>query len=461
MEAEFESLLIKTTMKKIKRNHSNNIFFGKLNKYVINIIMDYLKIEDNCAFRKASIFIHNTFIDYENKKISEKILNEEKDSLLKIELKNKNKGFCFICKIPSLYRFNDLTSSIIINNNFINDLEDNKLKIDKNNKIIEVDLNNKFKFIDKNYNITIIDIKKDYYGINTYFNLKENIFEYENDTKENTIYILYYSENKKINISFGELKETENKTIFIFFNSKNNFPIGSPIFNSKTKNLIGYYKGYNNEKHYNEGQYFRYPLNNFIYENYISKILLNLNYPKKSIIRQIIRKIKEFIDTPNEKFTLISDEDLDDSEYLKIWKFIIKITDDCPYKGGKFLFNIHFPNDYFKPPQITLINKIYHPNFLGDGNDIFYDCNQNNKMINRKHYHPVIINKIMTDFWIFSNISYILELIYSLIINPSLNDQDIMNKECAELMKEDIFHFEYKAKDWTEEYDSKDIYDEY
>ena len=218
-----------------------------------------------------------------------------------------------------------------------NDLEDNKLKIVNNNKIIEVDLNNKFKFIDENYNITIIDIGKNIYEINKYFNLNQNIFKYENDTKESTIYILYYSEDKKINISFGELKETENKTIFIFLNSKNNFPIGSPIFNSKTKGLIGYYKWYNNEKHYNEGQYFRYPLNNFIYENYISNKLIHLNYTCKKCVRQIIRQIKEFIDTPNEKFTLIFDEAPDDYfEYLKIWKFIIKITDECLYKGENF-----------------------------------------------------------------------------------------------------------------------------
>ena len=73
-----------------------------------------------------------------------------------------------------------------------------------------------------------------------------------------------------MNISFGDIKETDDKTTFIFLNSKNNFPIGSPIFNSKTKDLIGYYKGYNNEKHYNEGLYFRYALNNFIYKNNIS-----------------------------------------------------------------------------------------------------------------------------------------------------------------------------------------------
>ena len=459
MEVDFESLLIKTTIKKINRNNSNNIFFKLLNKRLIYIIMDYLNIKNICDFRKTSIFIHNTFIDYENKIICEKIFNKEKDSLLKINLKNKNQGFCYICEIPFQYCFNDLTYSIIINNNLINDLEDNKLKIVNNNKIIEVDLNNEFKFIDEHYNITIIDIK-DKFEINNYFNLKQNIFEYENDTKETTIYILYYSEDKKINISFGELKETENKTIFIFLNSKNNFPIGSPIFNSKTKNLIGYYKGYNYEKHYNEGQYFRYPLNNFIYENYNTNIIkFNSHHHSE---RYVIRQIKNFIDNPNEKFTLICDEySENDSGCIQLWNFIIKIIDECPYKGGKFLFSFNYPKDPFKPPQIKLINKIYHPNFNGDGNDIFYDCNENNQWVRRKHYHPVKINIIMNDFIIFRNISETLEIIYSLIINPSLDEVDIVNKECAERMKNDRDFYNKKAKEWTEEYDSRDIYDEY
>ena len=450
MEQEFESLLVKSTIKKINRNHSNNIFSEILNKNLIYIIMEYLTIKDNCDFRKASIFIHNTFIDYENKKISEIIFAKEKESLLRINLKDKKQGFCFICEIPKLYEFDNLGYSVIINNHFINDLEDNKLKIVYKNKNIEIDLNNKFKFIDKDYNITIVDIENNY-DIQDYFHI-QNLFEYKNNTKENTIYILYYSEDKKVNISFGDIKETDNKTIFRFLNSKNDFPIGSPIFNSKTKELIGYYKGFNNEKHYNEGQYFRYPLNNFICENNITNEI-DKNPENDWKLRLLIKRIKNFIDFPDEKFILISNEEPYDSEHIQIWNFVINIIDECPYKGGKFLFSFHYPRNINScPPQIQLITKIYHPNFIGDGNDIFYDCNENSKLITNKHYHPVIISKIMVNGYILMSIYEILDLIYSLIINPSLKEGDIINKECAKEMENYNNYYINKAKDWTEEY---------
>lgn len=217
MEKDSESLIMKNDIKKIKRKYKDNIFSKKLKGYLTKNIMNYLNIQSICEFRKTCIYIYNNHIEYKNIKIK-KLQEEGQNSLFQINsnLDFNKKGFCFSCKIPYSYSSANLTKAIIISNNFFDRNKEKLEIINKYNKTKEINLKNKFKYIDKQHNTTIIELGEEKNDLYYFFSLKDDIFKNDVENKEKMIYILYYSENKKINISFGQLKETEDKKNLCF-----------------------------------------------------------------------------------------------------------------------------------------------------------------------------------------------------------------------------------------------------
>lgn len=115
------------------------------------------------------------------------------------------------------------------------------------------------------------------------------------------------------------------------------------------------------------------------------------------------------------------------------WEAMLMGPGNSPYQGGLFKLNIVFPLDYpFKPPKITFITKIYHPNVNANG---------------------IICLDILKNQWSPAlTISKVLLSISSLLDDP--NPDDPLVPEIANLFKTNKAKYNENAKQWTKKYAS-------
>ena len=113
------------------------------------------------------------------------------------------------------------------------------------------------------------------------------------------------------------------------------------------------------------------------------------------------------------------------------WTATIIGPSECPYAGGVFHLSITFPVDYpFKPPKVTFITKIYHPNINSNGG---------------------ICLDILKDQWSPAlTISKVLLSISSLLTDP--NPDDPLVPDIANLFKSDRKRYNENAKEWTRKF---------
>ena len=146
-----------------------------------------------------------------------------------------------------------------------------------------------------------------------------------------------------------------------------------------------------------------------------------------SAYKSLVRELAELNNDPPKNISAgpISNDN------LFHWKVTIIGPDDSPYEGGIFFLNIHFPIEYrAKPPKITFITKIYHPNINSNGIislDILMD-----------QWSPALI------------ISKTLLSISSLLSQP--NPDNPINYEAAKLYKTNKYEYYKKAREWAIKY---------
>ena len=113
------------------------------------------------------------------------------------------------------------------------------------------------------------------------------------------------------------------------------------------------------------------------------------------------------------------------------WTATIMGPVGTPYQGGIFYLNITFPANYpFKPPKVSFITRIYHPNINSSGG-ICLDILKDN-------WSPAL------------TISKVLISICSLLDDP--NPDDPLVPDIAHQYKDNIEAYKITAADWTQAY---------
>ena len=113
------------------------------------------------------------------------------------------------------------------------------------------------------------------------------------------------------------------------------------------------------------------------------------------------------------------------------WSATIMGPEGSPYYGGVFYLNITFPSNYpFKPPKVSFVTRIYHPNINSNGG-ICLDILKDN-------WSPAL------------TISKVLLSICSLLTDP--NPDDPLVPEIARKFKDNRVQYEITAREWTQCY---------
>jgi len=105
--------------------------------------------------------------------------------------------------------------------------------------------------------------------------------------------------------------------------------------------------------------------------------------------------------------------------------------EDTPFQGGRFSMTLKIPNEYpFKPPDVNIGTKVFHPNVDKDGN---------------------ICSKVLGDNWSPQiKLREVLLIIRQMFVEPSLESP--LDEEAAQLYRNDRNQYNNKVRDYVRQY---------
>ena len=249
------------------------------------------------------------------------ILNQMMNCICKIKI-NGRFGTGFFCKIP--FR-KEIIKVLMTNYHFLNekDFKDNKninLSLNDEKKTLILGFNRETYF-NKEYDITIIELREED-NIKDYLKLDDNLFQDNSEInyKDNSIYILNYSNGSNAEVSYGILNNING----YYIKHKCRIDIGSsgsPILNLKNNKVIGIHNKISNN--YNIGILLKFPLKDYI--NKREKIFININDKEFKIIEELGKggfgRVNKVLNKSDNKYYAIKEIPIKDETKEKIETF--------------------------------------------------------------------------------------------------------------------------------------------
>ncbi|KAL2863667.1 signal peptidase complex catalytic subunit SEC11 [Aspergillus lucknowensis] len=141
-------------------------------------------------------------------------------------------------------------------------------------------------------------------------------------------------------------------------------------------------------------------------------------------------ELAELIESPPEGITV----ELANESNLYEWKVLMDGPDGSPYHKGKFHLKLTLPTEYpFKPPTVSFVTKIYHPNVTNDDKG------------------SMCLGMLKADEWKpSSRLAAVLQFARSLLEEPM--PDDAVEGRIAEQYRDDRKRYEEIAREWTRKY---------